>query len=490
MKDLSYYGKQLAKHLFATGELAINETVNNVRTGIENLEPVDGRMYKSGFSDADDLLSPHNTGFCIDGIRCATRLLSHQGLLLVGATGTGKTSIQIINSALRMTQSSMVINDPAGEVFDKTSGELARQGFKLFKLNFGAGDSHQFNPLNYIKSESDVNKICAILVRQVLGSTNSDPFWSLQAQTVLSASIRLVLRFKKKEYHTFRNVRHILKVMARIPKQTDKPTAADKLFLKEADPVLWADYLMIKSMEAKLRSSVMATALAATSLWQDPGVCQITDSNSFDFANLSKEKTCIYINQKTADSRYYSSLIAMFFELLFKEQMSRLKESYELDCFIILEEASSLFIPLLPLALSNLRKFRCGVFHIWQSFESVVNAYGAENAEVIRTNSTTKVFLAGGASLKASEELERLLGRIEVKHNGKEVIRPLMLAEEIRAMSKEKAIVLSGNKQYLVPLVPYYKQPYMKLKTQLPPAQLQYAPNSQISLIPIPSEKD
>lgn len=488
MKDITYYSKQFVKQLFATGELVIDETVNNIRTGIENFEPPDTRMYKSEFSDPEELLSVHNTGFCIDGIRCASRLRSYEGLLLIGATGTGKTSIQIINSVLRMTQSSMVINDPAGEVFEKTSGELARQGYNIFKLSFGAEESHQFNPLYYVEGESDVNKICSILVRQVLGNSQ-DPFWNLQAQTVLSAAIRLVLRFEK-QYHTFRNVRHVLKIMARNTSQPDKPTPADKLFLKKADAVLWADYLMIKSMEAKLRSSVMATALAATSLWQDPGVCDITDANSFDFANLSKEKTCIYINQKTADSRYYSSLIAMFFELFFKVQMSRLKEPEELDCFVILEEASSLFIPLLPLALCNLRKFRCGVFHTWQSFESIVHAYQQENAEVIRTNSSTKVYLAGGASLKASEELERLLGRVEVKHNGKEIVRPLMFAEDIRAMSRQKAIVLSGNKNYIVPLVPYYKQPYMKLKTQLPPAQLQYEPNSHISLIPIPNEKD
>lgn len=481
MKPFSHYGKSLAKHLLATGELVLSETVNNIRTGIENsLESVDTRLYKGEFVDADELLSDSNGGFCIDGTRCLTRKISYESVLLTGVTGTGKTSVQILNSVLRMTQSSQVIHDPSGEIFEKTSGYLNKIGYLCFVLNFGLPQcSHRFNPLAYVRTESDINKICALLIRSVLGNTSNDPFWNLQATTVLKIIVALVLKFEPR-YRNFANVRFLLKAFAGSRK------SVEMLFIKKADQGLFEDFKAVLAMEPKVLSSVLATALAATSMWADDDICQTTSSNSFDFSLLRKEKVCVYIQNSTADARYYSPLIAMFFELLFKEQMSHLPEDDKKDVFVVLDEAATVYIPLLPLALCNMRKYRTGIFTAWQTYESIISSYHEENAEIIRSNSTTKIYLSGG-SQHASEQLEKMLGRIEVKHDGKMIVKPLMFSEEIRCLDRTEAIVLSGNKNYKVKLVPYYEQPFIRMRTEIPPAHLTYEPISPIALIPLPA---
>jgi type IV secretory pathway TraG/TraD family ATPase VirD4 len=473
-------GKRIGKNILATGELLGRDLVDNLITTVDSFEAQDSRIYKSSFSDSDELLSADYTGFNIDGQRCQTRAKSYSSVMLTAATGMGKTSVQIINGIVRMTQSSQIINDPSGELFQKTSGYLQSIGYLCFLLNFGnVKGSHNFNPLVYVKTESDINKLCSLIIRTVLNSTSSDPFWNLQATTFLRVVVAFVLSYPP-EYRNFANVRHILKALA------GSKEAVCLMFAKDADQKLFEDFKMIMALEPKVFSSVLATALAATSLWADEDVCQITARNSFDFSLLRQQKVCIYLTTPTADSRYYAPLISMFFELFFKEQMSRIPEKHEIDCMITLEEASSAYIPLLPIACCNLRKYATGLLTTWQSYESAISMYGHENAEVIRSNSTTRIYMSSG-SLKSCEELERMLGRVEVTDNdGKKIIKPLLLSEEIRCMDKNEAIVLSDNKNYRVKLVPYYLQPFIRMRTEIPPAQLVFEPISPLPLITIP----
>lgn len=479
MEKFIALGKKIGLGLLDIGEMVGKETIGNIITAIDSFEPLDARLYKSEFADDGELLSDDHGGFCIDGTRSITRKTSHEGVLLTGATGTGKTSVQILNSVLRL-QGSQVIHDPAREIFEKTSGYLSRMGFVCFVLNFGLpGCSHRFNPLAYVRTESDINKVCSLLVRTVLGNSANDPFWNLQATMVLKVVVGLVLAFEP-EKRNFANVRHLLKAFA------SNRDSVKMLFVKKADDALFADFKTVLALEPKVFASVVATALAATTLWSDESICQTTSSNSFDFSLLRKEKACVYIQNATADARYYSPLVALFFELLFKEQMSHLPEHDENDVFVILDEAATLYIPLLPLALCNMRKYRTGIFTAWQTYESIINAYGAENAEVIRSNSNTKIYLSGG-SQKASEELEKMLGRVEVTHDGKKIVKPLLFSEEIRCLDRSEAVVMSGNKNYKVKLMPYYEQPFIRRRTEMPPAQLACEPAGMIPLIQIPS---
>lgn len=467
MKSIIHYGKQLAGHLGAAGELIINESVNNILTGLESFEAHDGRMHRSKFGNADDILSSGHAGFVIDGQRSLTRKMSYEGVYLQGPTGAGKTSHQIIPSVLNMTQSSLIIHDPSSEIFEKTSAYLAREGYKIYCLNFGNPKaSHAYNPLSYDSSESDIDKTCALLNRTVLGTSSSDPFWSLQSSQLTKTMAKMVLKHDE-ELRNFANVRFLLKTFAG---SQDK---IDKLFAKKSDENLWADYLTIKALEPKVLSSVIATSLACTSLWSDQDICRVTASNSFHFSQCRKERVAIYLQNSTSDARYYSVLISLFFEQLMRYLLSEKLEKNSYDTFVILDELSTLFIPILSLAVTNVRKARCGMFLTLQSYESLQQAYGSENAEVIRSNCLSHIYLTG-SSLGTSEQLERYLGREEIIKENKSVIKPLMFAEEVRKMDRRHALVFQSAHPYKVQLTPYYKQAYLRRKTELQPAALNF----------------
>lgn len=473
--------KFFAKHTLATGELIARNIVENIVDAVESFESVDTRIYKSSFGDADDIISSEYSGFCIDGIRCLPRHMSYESCYLQGPTGSGKTSVHLINSILRMTESTQIIHDPAGELRTKTSGYLKSKGYNIYVLNFGnPAYSHFFNPLDHVQTESEISKLSNILVRTVLGTHGTDPFWNLQSISMLNTIVGIVLSHETQK-RNFANVRYILKAFAGSRKKVDG------LFVKKANERLFADYKSILAMESRVLSSVIATSMAATTLWSDDDICRVTASSSFDFASLRKTKCAVYIQNNTADARYYSPLVSIFFELLFKEIMSKIPDEKDLDVFMLIDEAATLYLPNLATAVCNVRKHRAGILTAWQSFESVVNAYGAENAEVIRTNSLTKIYFTG-QNLKTAEELERILGRVEVTDGkGNSKIKPLMLAEEIRTMKHNEAIIISGARNpFKVSLTPYYLQPYINMRTKLKSHCVNNDVEFQIPYIPLP----
>lgn len=467
-------GLNLSDYIKATGELLVTSVIDNITDAVEYFEPKDD----SPFGNPEQILSRDNSGFCIDGVNSLTRKMSYEGCYIQGPTGSGKTSTILIPSILTMTDSSLVIHDPSQELFDKTSGHLDQEGYRVYKINFATpGESHFFNPLEFLKTESEISKLSNILVRTVLGSHTSDPFWNLQSIALLNCIIGIVLTFDL-HYRNFASVRHVLKAFAGSRKQVDT------LFAKNASDKLFADYKSIVALESKVLSSVIATASAALSLWADEDVCYLTSKNSFPFSDLRKEKTVVYLVNSTSDAKYYSPLISIYFQLLFKEIMSKIPSKKELDIFLLIDEASTLYMNL-PSAICNVRKYRAGILTAWQSYESMVHAYGRENAEVIYSNSITRLYFTG-QSLKTTEELERVLGKKGASNDRDNRPQLVMSSIEIRTMKQNEAIVLHGAlKPLKISLTPYYLQPFANLRTKLSPTSIVGEESTQIPLIPL-----
>lgn len=460
------------------GAHTVHQAVERIVQGVEHM----GRKnHRSPMGDADEILSNHFSGFCIDGTRSITRKMSYEGVYIQAPTGAGKTSVQIIGSINQMTQSSLVVHDPSGELYGKTAGYLKGKGYDIVVLNFSdPAHSHSFNPLDFVRSELDVAKLSALLVRTVLGTKANDPFWNLQAETTVSTMTGIVLKHEPK-YRNYANVRHVLRTF------TAAQGKVDKLFAAKADDKLFADYSAIRALEPKVASSVAATAMAALSRWQIDEVCRATATSSFAFSDLRKKKCAVYVQNVTAESKFFAPLISIFFELLFKELMSRIPDENERDIFLLLEETATLGdLPTLPIALCNLRKFKCGILTAWQGAESVIHAQGEDAAEIIRSNSLVKIFYPG-QSQKTCEELERTLGKVSaVDERGRTSHASVMSASAIRTMKHNEALVVCGARRpYKITLTPYYLQPYGNVRANMPPPIIENNALQPIDLIPL-----
>jgi type IV secretory pathway TraG/TraD family ATPase VirD4 len=169
--------------------------------------------------------------------------------------------------------------------------------------------------------------------------------------------------------------------------------------------------------------------------------------------------TVLFIQNSVADQKYYSILTSIFFEQFFSFLLGRFPYEGENDIFLLIDEASSLNLPTLPLAVANVRKHRSGIMLLLQDFNQLVHNYGKYEADAIKSNCFAKMYFTG-QSLETSTELERILGKYEfVDGEEKKHVRPLMTNDEIRMMDINRALLICGHHPPIkIKLVPYYKR--------------------------------
>ncbi|MCX6232935.1 MAG: type IV secretory system conjugative DNA transfer family protein [Bacteroidetes bacterium] len=423
---------------------------------VEAIFSNNSKEYKADFASAGILLSRFNYGYCLTGGRSLSRKDSYQNALIVGGTGTGKSSVVLIPSLFKM-RGSFVIHDPSGELYAKSAGYLEQKGYQIKVLNFTNPDkSSVYNPLQRIQTTSDVQKVSSILVDTALGGKAKDPFWNIQAISLLSMLIS-VLKKQGSEYQNLYNVRQLLNRLG------GEPQSVDALFSEYADDILFAEYKSFLSYDDKVISGITATCKASLQLFSDDAVARVTSFDNLDFLSFRDTPTALYIQNSVADQKYYSVLTSIFFEQFFSFLLGRFPEKTEQDIFLLIDEASSLNLPTLPLAVANVRKHRSGIMLLVQDFNQLVHNYGKYEADGIKANCFAKMYFTG-QSLETSTDLERTLGKYEYKDKeGHKVVRSLMTSNEVRMMDIKRALLICGHHPPIkARLRPYYK--YIKFR--------------------------
>ncbi len=415
--------------------------------------------FKGEFLEERKLLSSRNRGFNLTGKKGLSVKLSYRNMLVCGQTGTGKSTTVLIPTIFS-TDASLVINDPSKELFKATSGFLAARDYDVKVLDYGnPGRSVGYNPLQRASSPSEISKVASTLVRASLGNNAKDPFWSLQAVSLLSIPIT-VLGNKPPHYRNLANVRRLVEIMAGDPKKMDR------LVVESGDRRILESYKGFVAMSQNTFSSIAATALAALNLFRDEKLASITSVDTIDFDGFRKRKTALFVQSPTIDMNYYAPITSVLTEQLFGSVMSRIPDKKEQDIFFLLDEASSLNIPSMPITIANIRKYRGGIMIVCQDFAQIRRVYGKDDAEAIRTNCYTKLYFSG-ASLETVRELEAILGRYSYEdEKGRKQSRSLMTADEIRSMPINESLIICGhNRAIKARMTPFYENRRMRAKT-------------------------
>jgi len=423
--------------------------------------------FNAEFGKETDIASRFNKGFVISKHRRLTIRKSFEGILLCGPTGSGKTTRLLLKNLFALKTFSMVINDPSKELFLLVSGYLS-QFYTIKTLNFSDSTvSSGYNILSRIKKPNDVNKMVHVLVAASLDKGgNSDPFWSLATKNLLQILTRLVLH-QPEEYRNIANVIQVLHYFAAEPKKVDA------WIIKTNDEKLILDYRSLISTPEKTLQNIVASAKAALQLFDDPEIAKTTAHDSIDFEQLRQKPTIIFLHNSISDQKYVSILNSIFFEQLYGHILQRLPEKNELNLAVVLEEASSMFIPLLPLAMANCRKHRTANFICVQSPGQLKTFYKDE-ADNIASNCVTKIYLPGQTSMDTIREIEVWSGKCIYKDEKNiERVKPLVSADEVRLLPENRTLILSGNKPIIKGRTsPYYKSYTYRKYASIPPISL------------------
>ena len=252
------------------------------------------------------------------------------------------------------------------------------------------------------------------------------------------------------------------------------PEMIDRLIVKTGDSKLLLDYKALIATSDKVLQNILSSTKAALQIFDDEEIAKVTSYDSIDFEELRERPTIIFLHNSVADQAYYSTLNAIVFQQFYTYILTEIPNESDLDIFILLEEASSLYVPVLPLALANCRKYRVGTVIIIQAPEQLETYYGKEASNIIN-NCITRIFLTGLSSLNMLRELETISGKFTYKDKkGAEKTRPLITIDEARMLPANRTLILHSNEPIIKGRVsPYYKSYKYQAFCNIPPVRLQ-----------------
>lgn len=401
------------------------------RTVVSNLNS-DFIPIRSAFSSEDK-------GFCLNGTHFISTKDSYEHVLLVGSTGSGKSTKIFIPSITRL-KGSLIIHDPSKELLEITEKALLNEGFQVQVLNFsepGAG----YNPLLHIKEDSDLHLLSDLLVRAGRVVKPSDEHWLSRASELIAALIHLVLQIE--------DVPTLVKVHEYLLDTITNPESVNQLFTAHANLNFQKSFAALTKNQTNELSSIFSTAADALKDFSNLNIANVTSRNDIELNNLRSQKTALFIQNSPNRSHLYNKIISVFFEQLWLEMMI-IPQGSDFDLYLLLDEFASLYLPTLPHKIDKVRKYRIGFLLAIQSLQQLRKAY-SEDAITITDNCKTHIYL-GAQKGDTALEIEKTLGKEGDKYR--------MPREKCRMLSTETTLILSNGKApILTKNVPYFQNP-------------------------------
>ena len=152
-----------------------------------------------------DFRNATNNAICSQNVYISLNTRKHfhaLNMLILGATGSGKSRYYLKPNILQMN-SSIVVTDPKGELLDSCGEMLRRNGYNVRVFDITAegmkkGTTNHYNPLKYCYTEADIRKILDAFMKNVnpdaAKKSGGDPFWDEATRMFISACVGLLVQ--------------------------------------------------------------------------------------------------------------------------------------------------------------------------------------------------------------------------------------------------------------------------------------------------------
>ena len=388
--------------------------------------------FMNGFEHAFTLNACHR-GFLVNGKRQRLRKkASFQGMATVGGMGKGKSSTFVIPNLLALRDASVVVTDTSGEIYEQTSGHLKSKGYDIQVLNLmDSGCGTPYNPLASLRSLTDVQQAAHLIVSSAGFTSPKDVFWNAGAEKILQVLIQCLKNRSNDDEMNLASVKHLLDHFdAHVFRGNESVT--DRFVIESTvnDPATFSTYRGILNGNENTLLSHLATADNALRALANPEIAALTARNGFNFQDLRRKKTAIYVLVRQQDLSFYSFLLSLFYTDMTRTLLSDLSSKTR-DVYMLLDEFGHLAIPGFDVFATTARKYQIGFWIFLQSPAQLVSRYGPAGAETIMDGLQTEIYLPG-IGIDTAKSLERRLGknRIPVKHGDTMVVRDENLMNE------------------------------------------------------------
>ena len=375
--------------------------------------------------------------------------------LIIGSTGSGKTQTVIFPMVQSLAKhgESMVITDPKGEIYEKTSEMLRRKGYNIVLLNFrNPQNGNAWNPLTLpyrLWKEGNQDKAIELLDDLALNilydesNKNADPFWEKTSAGYFSG---LALGLFEDAEEDEININSI-SLMTTVGEDKFRGSSTYiKEYFNSKDPA-GAAYINASSTilsPSDTKGSILAVFKEKIKLFATrANLSEMLSHSDFSIQDIGLRKTAVFIVIQDEKKTYHSLatiLVKQIYETLIDVAQANkgklpVRTNFLLDEFANMPPLKDV-TTMITAARSRAMRFTL----IIQNFAQLNEVYGEQNAETIKGNCGNLVYLLS-TELKALEEISKMCGEVKSKKDDKTVSTPLVTISDLQKLSQFEVII-------------------------------------------------
>ena len=396
---------------------------------------------------------------------------------VIGSSGSGKTRFWLTPQLLQ-AHSSFVVVDPKGGVLSQVGSFLQKRGYKIKVFNsIDFSKSMHYNPLAYIKNESDILKFVNALISNTKGEgKEGDPFWT-KAETLLYCALLGYIIFEGAEED--RNMNTLVDMISGMEVKEDDEdfmNAVDYMFagLEKRKPDCFAvkQYKKYKLSSGKTAKSILISCGARLAPFDIPQLREIMSYDEMELDRMGDRRTATFFCISDTDSTY-NFLVALAFSQMFNLLCERADNVHggrvPHHVRVLWDEAANTGqVPGLEKLVAVIRSREVSLVLLYQQLAQCKAIYD-KNAETILGNMDSVIFLGGREASTIKEISENWLGKATISmqtdgrtrgqsesysQNTQRLGRELMTPSELATMPGDQCILqLRG-------LPPFYSRKY------------------------------
>lgn len=413
------------------------------------------------------------------------RKLSNNNMMVVGAPGTGK-SARIVAPNLLLAEDSMVILDVKGDLLKQYGNYLKEKGYKIKVLDLISSDfgqSNQYNPFVYVKTEVDLTRLVLALQAAVTpeDAQKGEPFWEDGVTLYLMACFYYV--WMEMEHPTLNKVMELMNRESHVldleTQETELSVMMDQLArdtlrnpLGDRHPAV-VQYRKLKEGAPDTVRSIVIMCNSKLKFCQVAAARRIFEDDEMDLEFLGSG---FYGDQKTRtalflcvpdDDQSFNFMIGMLYTQLFQVLIREARKyggSLPVPVEIWMDEFANGARPAhFEELITTLRSRNISVILFLQSVSQLKKIYPHDTWEILMDACSVFVYLGGGrAALSTHEYVSKLLGQATIDKRSEGVSRgshgsgsmnfdklgrELMTAAEVGSMPEEDCIILIAGEK-------------------------------------------
>jgi len=391
--------------------------------------------------------------------------------LVIGATGSGKTQTVILPMvhSLAKAKESMIITDPKGEIYEKTSNMLRARGYQVLILNFrDPQNGSAWNPMTLpyeMYKEGNQDKAIELLDDLALNilyddsNKNADPFWEKTSADYFSGVALGLFEDAKPEEININSI----SLATTVGEEKFGGSTYIKEYFSAKDPSSPASINASSTIMApsETKGSILSVFKQKVKLFASrENLSEMLSHSDIDLESIGERPTAVFIVIQDEKKTYHSLvtiLLKQIYETLIGVAQKHggklpVRTNFLLDEFANMPPLKDV-TTMITAARSRAIRFTM----IIQNFAQLDSVYGKEDAETIRGNCGNIIYLIT-TELKALEEISKMCGEVKSKKDDKTASTPLVTVSDLQRMKQFEVIILRMRKQpFKTKFTPYFK---------------------------------